>query len=112
MQDTTRANDSAKLSEVALINELKRLRTQIPDNPSLNPILNVAFDLSRRLESGTVSFDEIKALSERLMDRACVRRARRLREKVGYVDQATTLKDFTSYIEKTAKEAGSIEKYA
>lgn len=112
MQDTTRANDSVKLSEVALINELKRLRTQIPDNPSLNPILNVAFDLSRRLESGNVSFDEIKALSERLMDRACVRRARRLREKVGYVDQATTLKDFTSYIEKTAKEAGSIEKFA
>jgi phosphoenolpyruvate carboxylase len=80
MQDTTRSNDSAKLNEGALIDELKRLRTQIPDNPSLNPILNVAFDLSRRLESGNVSFDQIKTLSERLMDRACVRRARRLRE--------------------------------
>ena len=91
---------------------MKRLRTQIPDNPSLNPILNVAFDLSRRLESGAVSFDEIKGLAGRLMDRACVRRARRLREKVGYVDQATTLKDFTSYVEKTANEAGSIEAFA
>ena len=40
------------------------------------------------------------------MDRACVRRARRLREKVGYVDQASTLKDFTAYVEKTANEAG------
>jgi len=107
MQDTT-----TKLSEVELIDELKRLRTQIPDNPSLNPILNLAFDLSRRLESGDMSFDEIKALAGRLMDRACVRRARRLREKVGYVDQATTLKDFTSYVEKIANEAGSIEAFS
>lgn len=107
MQDTT-----TKLSEVELIDELKRLRTQIPDNPSLNPILNLAFDLSRRLESGDMSFDEIKALAGRLMDRACVRRARRLREKVGYVDQATTLKDFTSYVEKIANEAGSIKAFS
>lgn len=81
MQDTTPSVGSAKLDETELINELKRLRTQIPDNPSLNPILNVAFDLSRRLESNLVSFDEIQGLAGRLMDRACVRRARRLREK-------------------------------
>jgi phosphoenolpyruvate carboxylase len=113
MQDTTRVKNSAELSELELIEELKRLRTQIPDNPSLNPILNVAFDLSRRLESQAVSFDSVKNLAGRLMDRACVRRARRLREKVGYVDQATTLKDFTSYVERTANEAaGSIEAFA
>jgi phosphoenolpyruvate carboxylase len=113
MQDTTRVENSAELDELELIEELKRLRTQIPDNPSLNPILNVAFDLSRRLESQAVSFDAVKNLAGRLMDRACVRRARRLRERVGYVDQATTLKDFTSYVEKTANEAaGSIESFA
>jgi len=112
MQDKTQAVGATKLDEIELIDELKRLRTQIPDNPSLNPILNVAFDLSRRLESGAISFDELKGLAGRLMDRACVRRARRLREKVGYVDQATTLKDFTSYVEKTANEAGSLEAFA
>ena len=58
------------------------------------------------LKSDDVSFDEMQALAGRLMDRACVRRARRLRERIGYVDQATTLKDFTTYVEKTAKEAG------
>lgn len=107
MQDTTPAVGSTKLDEIELINQLKRLRTQIPDNPSLNPILNVAFDLSRRLEAGEVSFEEIKGLAGRLMDRAFVRRARGLREKVGYVDQATTLKDFTAYVEKTANESGN-----
>ena len=110
MQDTTPAVGSTKLDEIELIDELKRLRTQIPDNPSLNPILNVAFDLSRRLESGAVSFDEMKGLAGRLMDRACVRRARRLREKIGYVDQASTLKDFTTYVEKTANEAGGLDR--
>ena len=45
MQETAKAVRSMKLDETALIDELKRLRQQIPDNPSLNPILNVAFDL-------------------------------------------------------------------
>src|ERR1700753_4194993 len=106
MQDTTPAVGSTKLDEIELINELKRLRRQIPDNPSLNPILNVAFDLSRRLESNAVTFDEVKSPAGRLMDRACVRRARGLRDKIGYVDQASTLKDFTSYVGKTATAAG------
>ncbi|MGB4864291.1 MAG: phosphoenolpyruvate carboxylase [Hyphomicrobium sp.] len=102
-----------KLDETTLIDELKRLRAQIPDNPSLNPILNVAFDMSRRLEAGDVSFDDMKGLAGRLMDRACVRRARKLREKIGYIDQTTTLKDFTAYVERTATEAGgSIQAFA
>ena len=112
MQDTAVAARPAKLDEVELINDLKRLRAQIPDNPSLNPILNTAFDLSRRLESNAVSFDEIKGLAGRLMDRACVRRARSLRDKLSYVDQGTTLKDFTSYVERTvAESSGSIEAF-
>ncbi len=106
MQDTPTQTRSLKLDETTLVEELKRLRAQIPDNPSLNPILNVAFDMSRRLESGDVSFDDVKGLAGRLMDRACVRRARRLREKIGYVDQASTLKDFTAYVERTATAAG------
>lgn len=113
MQDLAKLVRTGKLDEIALRGELKRLRTQIPDNPSLNPILNVAFDLSRRLEAGDVSFDDVKSLAGRLMDRACVRRAKRLREKVGYVDQATTLKDFTNYVERTANEAaGSLTAFA
>ncbi len=107
MQDTTPAVGSTRLDETELISELKRLRAQIPDNPSLNPILNVAFDLSRRLEENAISFDEVQGLAGRLMDRACVRRARGLRDKVGYVDQATTLKDFIAYVEKTANEVGN-----
>ena len=112
MQDTAKAARPSKLDEIELREELKRLRTQIPDNPSLNPILNVAFDLSRRLEAGEVSFDDVKGLAGRLMDRACVRRALRLREKIGYKSQAETLKDFTSYVEKTTKETKTLDAFA
>ena len=103
------------LDEVKLREELRRLRTRIPDRPALNPIINVAFDLSRRLESGRISFDDVRALAGRLMDRACVERARRLRERIGYVDSATTLKEFSEFVEAEANanldDAASFEAF-
>lgn len=112
MLDTALKAKPVKLDELELRSELKRLREQIPDNPSLNPILNVAFQLSRQLESGAVSFDDVKGLASRLMDRACVRRARNLRQRIGYVDQATTHKEFTAFVERSAAEAGSLDNFA
>src|SRR5665647_1867696 len=61
------------LDEFKLRDELKAMRAQIPDAPGLNPIVNIGFYLSRSLESGKVSFEDLKALAGRLMDRACVR---------------------------------------
>ena len=112
MQGKAKLAQPQKLDEFALRDELKRLRAQIPDNPSLNPILNVAFDLSRRLETGTIAYEDLKSLAGRIMDRACIHRAGRLRERIGYVDQASTLKDFTSYVERIADQAGSLEAFA
>ena len=95
MQDkTSSAPRSVSSTSSGCVDELRALRTQIPDIPSLNPIVNVAFDLSRRLEAGDIAFDELKALAGRLMDRACVHRARHLRERVGFVDRGTTYKEF------------------
>jgi phosphoenolpyruvate carboxylase len=90
-----------KLDELALREQLRELRTKIPDQPNLNPIVNVAFDISRRLESGEVSMIDLRALAGRLMDRGCTQRARRLRSRVGYVDNAATLKDFMEGVEAT-----------
>jgi phosphoenolpyruvate carboxylase len=91
----------AKLDEVTLREQLRQLRTQIPDQPNLNPIVNVAFDISRRLEGGDISMVDLRALAARLMDRACTQRARRLRNRIGYVDQNTTLREFVEGIEAT-----------
>ena len=39
------------------------------------------------------------------MDRACVQRARHLRERVGFVDRATTYKEFADFVESAAAAA-------
>lgn len=105
MQKDVQPTASGKLDEFRLRDELRALRTQIPDSPALNPIVSLAFDLSRRLEAGDIRFDELKALAGRLMDRACVQRARHLRERVGFVDRGTTYKEFSDFVESAAAAA-------
>ncbi len=98
------------LDEFKLRDELKTMRSQIPDAPGLNPIVNIGFYLSRSLESGKISFDDLKALSGRLMDRACVRRAERLREQIGYVNNQTTIREFSTFVAKTVGNGPDQEK--
>ncbi len=93
------------LDEFQLRDELRTLRARIPDEPQLNPILNVAFDLSRRLEAGQIDFTEFKALAGRLMDRAAARRAIRLRDRIGHADTTATLKEFASFVEASLPRA-------
>lgn len=92
-----------ELDEIQLRNKLRSFRTHIPDTPGLNPIVSVAFDLSRRLEAGEITFEALRALATRLMDRAFVHRARDLRERVGYIDPAQTHKEFADFVEDIAK---------
>ncbi len=112
MQDKVKPAASDKLDEFALRDELRLLRARIPDEPQLNPIANVAFALSRRLEGNEISLADLKALATRLMDRACSRRARRLRERIGYKDHGTTIKDFTDFVTTTANEAKSLQAFS
>jgi len=102
-QDVKQATPG-KLDEFRLRDELRALRTQIPDSPALNPIVSLAFDLSRQLEAGGIAFEELRALAVRLMDRACVQRARHLRERVGFVDRGTTYKEFSDFVESAAAD--------
>ncbi len=95
---------SDAINEFALLDELRRLRTQVPDTPQLNPIVSIAFDISRKLEAGELSLDGLKALAGRLMDRACIHRARRLRERIGFIDHSETLKEFGSFVESRIPE--------
>jgi phosphoenolpyruvate carboxylase len=91
---------STKLDETALRAELKALRAQIPDQPTLNPIVNVAFNLSRRLEAGEISFEDVSALATRLMDSACVHRALLLKDQIGLASEAATRSEFSDFVAK------------
>ena len=112
MQDNAKPAGSQKLDDVQLRSELRALRTRIPDEPQLNPIANVAFGLSRRLESNEISLSDVKALTTRLMERACVRRARQLRERIQFKDHGATIKDFTGFVTATATEAKTLEAFS
>ncbi|MDZ4841718.1 MAG: phosphoenolpyruvate carboxylase [Hyphomicrobium aestuarii] len=87
------------IDEFELRERLRVLRAEIPDRPGLNPIINVAFDISRRLEAGDISLIDLRAIAGRLMDRACTGRARRLKSRIGLVDHNTTLKSFMDSID-------------
>ncbi|NLG74693.1 MAG: phosphoenolpyruvate carboxylase, partial [Xanthomonadaceae bacterium] len=100
----TQPSDGKALDETALRNELKSLRAQIPDQPSLNPVSGVAFNLSRRLEAGDIRFDDLKALSTRLMDSALVHRAFLLREQIGLENDETTSQEFSDFIAQLAED--------
>ena len=107
MKNTNTDRSVSNLDEFALINTLRELRTHIPDSPWLNPITSIAFDLSRRLEAEEISFQDLKDLSVRLMDRACVTRAQRLRERVGFQNSESTYREFTGFIDKCFDQAGT-----
>ena len=82
LSDQNAPTPSTPLDEYQLRDELRALRTRIPDAPRLNPIVSLAFDLSRRLEAGQTSLADIRELATRLMDRALLNRARRLHDRV------------------------------
>lgn len=102
MQDNAKDAVPGGLNEIELRDKLRTLRKHIPDTPGLNPIVSVAFELSRRLEASEITFEALRALATRLMDRAFVQRARHLRERVGYIDPKQTHKEFADFVEGVA----------
>lgn len=53
------------IDEFELRERLRVLRAEIPDRPGLNPIINVAFDISRRLEAGEIGLIDLRAIAGR-----------------------------------------------
>ncbi len=100
------------LDEFRLRDELRQLRTHIPDAPWLNPIVSVAFNLSRRLEAGEVSVAEIRQLAGRLMDRALLNRARHLRERVGFDPNSGETDSFSRLVADTVAASGPTPDFA
>lgn len=103
MQENPKRAVPGELDEIQLRDQLRTQRTRIPDTPGLNPIVSVGFDLSRRLEAGEITFEALRTLATRLMDRAFVHRARDLRERVGYIDPEQTHKEFADFVEARAE---------
>lgn len=80
--DAVSAGDGSALRQ-ELLTELAVHRARQADNPLTNPIAQMAFDISRRLEAGEITFAALSAVAKGLSDSALIRRAERLRGYVG-----------------------------
>ncbi|MEO1280800.1 MAG: phosphoenolpyruvate carboxylase, partial [Pseudomonadota bacterium] len=111
MQDKV-AGTTSKLDEVELREELRSLRTLIPDSPWLNPIQAIAFDLSRRLEADDITIKDLREISTRLLDHGCTVRASRLKDRIGFETVEQSHKEFAEFVRGTAAQCQTLEEFA
>jgi phosphoenolpyruvate carboxylase len=91
----------------ALARELLALTARLRDShdadPFGNPVLSLALAVSRRLDSGALTVDEIEALVRHLRDAAFADRARRLAAYVGGVDPVANERAMTRLAERLVR---------
>jgi phosphoenolpyruvate carboxylase len=83
----------------ALLARLRALREGLPAAPSGNPIAQCAFEVSRRLEEGELSLEQVAETARLLADEAFLARAKRLSDYLGLdssVDLDEQLQDVVS----------------
>ena len=89
----------------ALSNRLRDLHQRTHETPLFNPVFQLALDLSRAIEAGEMSLDQVGALIDELMTQSLDARAERLRNLVAPADNAPRMarlvatgdEDFTAY---------------
>jgi phosphoenolpyruvate carboxylase len=85
------------------VDDLRTFRTAVQNDPDLNPTAHLGFLMSRDLESGETSLEQLGAIAKQLSDRAFMARARHLGAYAG-ADQGTKNVDarLDALIEATA----------
>ncbi len=106
LKDQTSSTAGQPLDEFKLRDELRELRSNLPDAPWLNPIVSVAFQLSRRLEAGEITLPDLRDVAARVMDRALLNRARTLRERVGLGEGTEDGNGFAALVASTISKQG------
>lgn len=87
------------------------LLERLTDEPDANPVLQLSLEISRELEAGAVSPQNLQGLIKRLSDRAFASRAERLAGYVGPTDPAENEQRLQSLIRQSA-EARDFEEFS
>lgn len=74
-----------------LTEHLQDLHQRTRETPLFNPVFQLSLDLSRRIESGDLSLDDVEKMVAELECRSLKSRAARLRRNVGPVEVGTNL---------------------
>lgn len=80
------------MSEIAALSQrLQDLHEQTAQTPTFNPVFQLSLELSRQIESGTLSLDTVEAMVAELECEGLQARARRLNRLLAPMDPATNL---------------------
>lgn len=77
---------------------------RVADDPGINPVKGLAYDMSKSIETRELTFKDISTIVKQLSDESAVRRAARIEKRAG-VDKFAELQDvFTELAREKAKD--------
>jgi phosphoenolpyruvate carboxylase len=94
------------------VNRLCVYRRRLADDPQFNPVKQLAFDLSRKIEAGALHLSDVASVAKELCDRALILRAEATRAYMGEINQATRDVELSGLIRESAFEQGVLIPFA
>jgi len=94
------------MDTITLASAMNRVRAQAAADPSGNPILLFALDLTLKLDRGEINLDGLESLVQRLTAEAFADRAERLRHYLGETAVSTNDSAIAALIEQIAQAGG------
>lgn len=91
---------------------LRTYRARLVDDPQFNPVRQLAFDLSRQIEAGSLRQGELAEIARELCDRALALRAVAMRRYVGDVSFEARDAELAALIRQSAYEQGALIPFA
>ncbi len=93
---------TAALTPAALSERLQQHHARTVETPLFNPVFQLSLDLSRSIESGEASLEQISGLVEQLFRDSLNARARHLDDLLGPIDDAENQSAFQALVERSA----------
>ena len=91
--------------------KLRKHKKRMKDDPQFLPIKQLAFEISRGLEKHGANRDELSTICSNLCNRALLRRAQMMRERLGAMDEDKILARFRRMVEASTKNDGGPVKF-
>ncbi|MCF6199132.1 MAG: phosphoenolpyruvate carboxylase [Hyphomicrobiaceae bacterium] len=86
---------------------LRTHRARVQNDPQFLPVKQLAFEMSRDMEKGTVSQDDLRQVTHRLCNEALLYRAGKMRQRLGETDEGKVLERFAKLVKASTQNEGA-----
>ncbi len=86
---------------------LRAHRTRVKSDPQFLPVKQLAFEMSRGMEKGTISQEDLSQVTHKLCNEALLYRARKMRERLGETDEGKVLERFAKLVKASTQHEGA-----